>query len=228
MLRRDFLKTISAFAAAASAGGTAAAGFTPPTRPAAPEPAVWVPPAPAEPTISPFGIVNLTLVRGDDRLLYFDGFCSVALPREIGWWIGGLRGTLEAASNGTDFRLHATSQQTARLRPGVVPWGIAKLGRLPGGPAPRTLITGTATILPDDLWRAEEEVLKIVPQMHPLGISERGDRYEVMFRAPLRPGETSRYAPRLASLLDHCRPVRAEIFNGGAGAQIDFACKGLL
>lgn len=213
MLRRDFLKTISAFAAAASAGGTAVAGFTPPTRAANPGPA---------------GIVNLTLVRGDDLLLHYDGFDRIALPREIGWWIGGLLGTLEAASNDASFRLHATSQQTARLRPGVVPWGIAKLGRLPGGPAPQTLITGTATILPDDLWRAEEEVLKIVPQMHPLGIIERNDRFEVMFRGRLRADETSRYAGRVESLISHCRPVKAQIINRGQGARIDFACKGLL
>jgi hypothetical protein len=223
MLRRDFLRAISAFAAAASAGGTAAAGFTPPTRPA-----VWVPPAPAEPVISPAGIVNLTLVRGDGLLLYFDGFRHV-LPQDIGWWIGGLRGTMHTApDDSVRICLHATANQTALLRPGVVPWGIARLGRLPGGPAPQTYITGLATILPDDLWRAEEEVLKIIPQMHPLGIIKHRDRYEVMFRAPLRPGEESRYTHRVASLMDHCRPVGAKIINGGAGAQIDFAHKGLL
>ena len=227
MLRRDFLRAISAFAATASAGGTAAAGFTPPTRPAAPEPAVWVPPAPAESVISPAGIVNLTLVRGDGLLLYFDGFGHVQ-PRDIGWWIGGLRGTMHMAADGSvRICLQATANQTALLRPGVVPWGIARLGRLPGGPAPQTYITGLATILPDDLWRAEEEVLKIVPQMHPLGIIEHRDRYEVMFRAPLC-GDESRYKTRVASLMDHCRPVRATIINGGAGARIDFAHKGLL
>lgn len=250
MLRRDFLKAISAFAAAASAGGTAAAGFTQPTKP---EPAVWVPPAPAEPTISPAGIVNLTLVRGDDLCLDFGMHDRLGHPLSLSrsiCWIGELLVPLTQDSRGSShfLRLHVPGHATRMLRPGAVPWGIRvsdrlslkvdDVRRLYGVPPhivseqtvlrERTLITGTATILPDDLWRAEEEVLKIVPQMHPLGIIERGDRYEVMFRAPLLPGETSRYAPRVASLLDHCRPVRAEIINGGAGAQIDFACKGLL
>ena len=227
MLRREFLQSLATFAAAAAAGGTVAkAGFTAPSGPAIPEPAVWTPPPPA---IGP-GIVNLTVVRGEELRMDFD--CTdVSLPmHEVGWWVGRLSGQAEQIKGQwTGFRLHAAAEQTARMRPGVVPWGIAIQGRI-DGTAPQTLITGLATILPDAFWKSQEEVLGWLPRMHALGVERpRGSRGEqVWFRERLRPDERSIEDDRVASILTHSRPVGATIINRGAGCVIDFAKEELL
>ena len=64
--------------------------------------------------------------------------------------------------------------------------------------------------------------------MHPLGIISRRDSYRVDFRGKLRGDEVSRYDDRVVSLVEHCRPVYAEIINGGDGCRIDFAPKGII
>ena len=225
MLRREFLQSLAAFAAAA---GVAKAGFTAPSGPATPEPAVWTPPPPA---IGP-GIVNLTVVRGDELRLDFDcHFHDLFLPtREVGWWIGGLRGQAEQIKGQwTGLRLHAAAEQTARMRPGVVPWGIAIQGRI-DGTAPQTLITGLATILPDAFWKSQEEVLGWLPRMHALGVERlRGSGVEqVWFRERLRPDERSIEDGRVAAILTHSRPVGAAIINRGQGCVINFAREELL
>jgi hypothetical protein len=215
MIRRDFLKTIAAFAAAASAGGGVAAASV--TKPKAG-------------TLSrKFSSgLDIEMVRGEDFWL------CIKLVQDLSPWYqvcidrtdhcgAAVVGRVDADEKGT-INLYFDGKATSRLRPGQRPW------RLTWGNDRSTsvLLAGTATILPNDLWKAEESVLAIVPQMHPLGIISRRDSYRVDFRAKLRGDEQSRYDDRVVSLVEHCRPVYAEIINRGQGCRIDFAPKGII
>ena len=71
-------------------------------------------------------------------------------------------------------------------------------------------------------------MLSLVPQMHPIGIMTQRNSYRVDFRAKLQDDEVSRYDDRVMSLVEHCRPVYAEIINRGQGCRIDFAPKGTI
>lgn len=226
MLRRDFLKTISAFAAASAVGGSAAAAAA--SRPIVGSQltadGIRVPAGPHVLLASP---LDMEIVRGEDVEFFVAGLKVSPGLHFMSAFIGpqrpgpgdGIPGIVEPGGDGITLRFLGRS--TGLLRPGPRPWHLACDGRV--------LLAGTATILPDDIWRAEESVLAIVPKMHAMGVaSRRGDRYETYFRAKLRDGEQSRYSDHVASLMEHCRPVHADIINGGVGCRIDFAHKGLL
>lgn len=215
MIRRDFLKTIAAFAAAASAGGGVAAASTA-------EPRV-VGGVEELPVTFPAGL-DIELIRGDDFAM------DIHLSNSVSPWYqvcidradhcgAAVLGRVDADETGK-IHIYFDGKATRRLRPGRRPW------RITWGDA--VLLAGTATILPNDLWKAEESVLAIVPQMHPLGIISRRDSYRVDFRAKLQGDEQSRYDDRVVSLVEHCRPVYAEIINSGQGCRIDFAPKGII
>lgn len=222
MLRRDFLRTLAAFAATASAGGVAVAsarqqsiGSTLTGE------GIRVPVGRVVTAYAPF---DLTMIRGDDVQFFV---CGLYRTQGAFWapMIHGLDGqgpavygTVEHEDNGIWVRFDGNA--TRRLRPAPRPWHLACDNRV--------LLAGTATILPDDLWTAEEAVLGIVPQMHPLGIITRRGSYEVGFRAKLKADEPSLYDDRVASLVEHCRPVGAEILNRGQGCLVRFGHKGLL
>jgi hypothetical protein len=219
MIRRDFLKTIAAFAAAASAGGGVAAASVA-------EPRV-VGGVRELPVTFPAGL-DIELIRGEDFAM------DIHLSNSVSPWYqvcidradhcGAAVVGRVAADEAGKVRLYFDGKATSRLHPGQRPW------RLTWGNDRSTsvLVAGTATILPNDLWKAEESVLAIVPQMHPLGIISRCDSYRVDFRAKLRGDEQSRYDDRVVSLVEHCRPVYAEIINRGQGCRIDFAPKGVI
>lgn len=231
MLRRDFLRTISAFAAAAAAGGGAAAAVASSARAgvAASQPTDDGVMVPAGPRVRAAVPLDLTLVRGEEVKLFVSGLkfspglhvMSVILgPQHLGPW-HSVYGIVEPGGDGLWIRF--SGQSTSLLRPGQRPWHLSVDGSV--------LLAGTATILPDHLWNAEQEILAIVPQMHPLWIEpkqfSRGD-YDVIFRAKTAEGERSSYTDRVASLVEHSRPVAAEIVNRGAGCRIAFSHKGLL
>lgn len=227
MLRRDFLRTLAAFAATASAGGTAVAAASRPASVGSYLTADGIR-VPAEPVITPRTLaaapLDLTLTRGDDVNL-----CIAGLMRYQGVnWAAVIHGigsgppVYGLVMPGTDtLWLRFDGRNTRRLRPGPRPWHLAFDDRV--------ALAGTATILPDELWTAEESVLGLVPQMYPVALFEkRRGGYEVGFRAKLKDAERSPYDDRVASLVEHCRPVYAEIINRGQGCRIDFAHKGLL
>lgn len=219
MLRRDFLKTIAAFAAASAAGGSATAAAARPI--VASQLTADGIRVPAGPKVFAAASLDLEIVRGEDVKLFVTGLYrhqgaawSTAIQAST-----AVHGHVEHGSDG--IWLHFSGQNTRRLRPGPRPWHLACDNRV--------VLAGTATILPDELWKAEESVLSIVPQMHPIfEPRDRGDRYETYFRAKLPGDKPSRYSDQIASLLEHCRPVYADIVNRGQGCRIDFAHKGLL
>jgi len=219
MIRRDFLKTIAAFAAAASAGGGVAAA-------SAAKPKV-VGEAGMLPWMFHSGL-NIEMVRGEDFWL------GIKLSQHLSPWYqvcidrtdhcgAAVVGRVEADEKGT-IQLFFDGRATGRLRPGQRPWRLTWSNDRSTG----VLLAGTATILPDDLWKAEENVLSLVPQMHPIGIMTQRNSYRVDFRAKLQDDEVSRYDDRVMSLVEHCRPVYAEIINRGQGCRIDFAPKGII
>jgi hypothetical protein len=225
MLRRDFLKTIAAFAAASAAGGSvAAAGARPIVGSPLTADGIRVP---AGPKVFAAAPLDLTLVRGEDVALFVSGLrfspglhamAVIIGPQHLGPW-HSVYGDVAAGSDG--LWLHFSGESTSRIRPGRRPWHFSVDNRV--------ILAGTATILPDELWKAEESVLSIVPQMHPIfEPRSRGDRYETYFRARLPGDRPSRHSDQIESLLEHCRPVYADIVNRGQGCRIDFAHKGLL
>jgi hypothetical protein len=238
MLRREFLQSLAAFAAAAAAGGTVAkAGFTPPARPAEPRVALWTPPSePAVPTVSTVGRLDIELVRGDDFVIDID--CALRVGSAVickgGSDSVGAAAFASVASCGlppgskhlfTNTVCFASSD-TMKLRPGRKMWAVSFVS---DGYSVRHLI-GKATILPDAFWKSQEEVLGWLPRMHALGVERpRGSRVEqVWFRERLRPDERSIEDGRVAAILTHSRPVGATIINRGAGCVINFAKEELL
>lgn len=220
MIRRDFLKTIAAFAAAASGGGGAASAAS-----------VAKPKVVGEAGMQPWMFhsgLNIEMVRGEDFWLGIKLAQSVSQRYSVcidrtDHCGAAVVGRVMPDGNGT-IHLYFDGKATQRLRPGQRPWRLTWDNDRSAG----VLLAGTATILPDGLWKAEENVLAIVPQMHPLGIISRRGSYMAHFRAKLRDDEVSRYDDRVATLTEHCRPVYAEIFNGGDGCRIDFAPKGII
>lgn len=220
MLRRDFLKTLSAFAAAAAAGGGVASAAS--TSPRVDYPS-------GEMKLNLPGYLDLVVERGADFRMALQltgrvltGY-TAALLRTDG--SGPAAYARIAEDSAGRLELCFDGQSTRRLRPGRRPWRLVWASEFTN--AATVVLAGNATILQDDLWKAEEEVLAIVPQMHPLGIIEKRNHYEVGFRAKLANGERSRYDDQVGTLLDHCRPVGAEIWNQGMGCRINFAPKGI-
>lgn len=221
LLRRDFLKAISAFAAAAAAGGGAVAAASRPTRRAIQ--------TDGELRYALPGTLDLELIRGCDFRM------SMRLNRQVrpGYTAALLRtdgggpaayGVIAEAGGGLELSFPANA--TKRLRPGRRPWRLVWADEYTN--VATVVLAGTATILPDDLWKAEEDVLAIVPQMYPLGIITKRDSYEVGFRAKLAADERSRYDDQIGTLVEHCRPVGVEVWNRGMGCRINFAPKGIL
>lgn len=209
MNRRDFLRAVSAFTAAAAAGGGAAASASLST-PSAP----LVLPEKASRVSCPDGL-DLEFVRGEwlEFRLLIQG---VGGPLRVS--IGGVAATI--LQNHRESRVILPGDRTALFRPGVKP-----LQFMVGD---EVILAGRAIVKPDKLWQAEEDLLEAVSQMHPLGVISRRDSWEAMFRRRLRADESSRYESEVATLLEHCRPTAAEVFNDYTGCRINFACKGLL
>ena len=230
MLRRDFLQTVAAFAAAAATGG-AKSGFTPPAAPASPEPVVWTPLPQA------FGRLDIELVRGDEFVVQIEAGRPVtraAICAE-----GGRDAAIDVAIQANIRVSHqwltrgcCTSQirfpasETAKLKPGLKMWAV-KFGE---GPHTGSLI-GKATVLPDVFWKSQDEILGWLPKMHALGVERprvAGAHSSAWFRERLRPDERSPEDSRVSSLIGSSRPVGAEIINRGQGCIIDFAREELL
>jgi len=235
MLRRDFLQAVAAFAAAAATGG-AKSGFTPPAGPATPEPLVWTPPAPG--LVSTVGRLDIELVRGDEFDIRIDSWKAPVTRAAIcadGDGYAALDIAIQAVVSVCyndlprcpyTSRVRFPASETAKLKPGLKMWAV----RFGDGPNTGSII-GKATVLPDVLWKSQDEILGWLPKMHALGVERprvAGAHSSAWFRERLRPDERSPEDSRVSSLIGSSRPVGAEIINRGQGCIIDFAREELL
>lgn len=222
MIRRDFLRALAAFGTAAAAGGGVAAASSV----AAPPPAIERP--------GPFkaragGLVympaklDLVVVRGEEFRLDMgivpDAVVAAHFYAPESQFVRQFF-VSHPGPHVTRLELHPSS--TAFVRPRSYPWVATNAHGM-------NVLMGTLRLMPDELWKAEEEVIGIARELYPMGIIEhRLGGYQVGLRERMKKDGESPYANRLSSLLDYTRPTYCRVLNGGDGALITFKPKGLL
>lgn len=222
MIRRDFLRALAAFGTAAAAGGGVAVASSVAAQP----PTIECPgpfKARAGELVYMPAKLDLVVVRGEafwlDMGIVPDAVVAAHFYAPESQFV---RPFFVSHPGPHVTRLGLPSSSTAVVRPRSYPWVATNAHG-------RNVLMGMLRLMPDELWKAEEEVIGIARELYPMGITEhRGGFYQVGLRERMKKDSSSPYANRVSTLLDYARPTHCEILNGGDGALVTFKPKGLL